>query len=126
ARLQPIAEGERRMIQITGCDAQLADREGTLDESVIADSGAKLLHGNGKIGIGHLPLQQRLEGLPRAPWPVDIPLVPRYKQRCEEGQALDVIPVHVGEQQMTTHRTASRGQQGLPESLRTRTTIEDY
>ena len=114
------------MVQITRGDAQPANLEGTLGEGMVADGGAKLLDSNGEIGVGHLPRQQRLQGLPRAPWPVDVPLVSRCKQRCEEGQALDVIPVHVGEQQMAAHRTASRSQQGLPECLCPCTTIEDY
>src|SRR5262245_22377119 len=114
------------MVQITGGDAQTANLEGTLGEGVVTYGGAKLLEGNREIGVSHLPLQRRLKGLPRTPWPVDVPLVPWCEQRCEEGQALDVIPMHVGEQQMATHPTASRCQQGLPEFLRTCTTIEDY
>src|SRR5262249_55482421 len=85
ARLEPIAEGERRMVQIMGDNAQPADAEGTFGEGVIADGGTKLLEGDGEIGIGHLSGEQRLERLPRAPRSIDVPLISRCEQRGEEG-----------------------------------------
>jgi len=52
--LEPVAERERRVVQVAGRDLEVADREGALDEIVVADGGAELLERDGEVGVLHL------------------------------------------------------------------------
>ncbi len=102
--LQPVTERERGMIQILRSDPDVTDLEDALDEVVIAHVGAEIFQCKGKIRVLHLPSQSLAHGPVGAVRAIDIPLAGGYAQRCEEGKALDVIPVGVCDQDVTVLR----------------------
>jgi hypothetical protein len=96
--LQPITERERWMIQILGGDFDIVDIEGALDEVVIANLSPELIEWDGEIGILHLAGQGFTQGLAEALRAVYVPFVTGHKKRSEEGDALDVIPMRMTDQ----------------------------
>src|SRR5262245_56871544 len=100
-RLEPVAEGERWMVEVARDDAHLADLEAALLEIVESDRRATLRECDGEVGVFHLPGQRRLELLAEAAGRIDIPLVITVEERREEGEPLDVVPVRVRDQEVT-------------------------
>ena len=60
----------------------------------------------GEVGVLHLPRKRFAQRGAEAARHIDVPLVARPEKGSEEGQALDVIPVGVANQDMATHRVA--------------------
>src|SRR5262249_17061384 len=123
--LKAIPERKCRMVQVLGNDAHAPDRKLSLDEVVIPDAGVELLQCHRKIRVLHLAGERRFKLVPDAGWGVDIPLVAGDEQRREEGEALDVIPVRVGNEQVAAQRVLAGGQQRLPETMGAGAAIQD-
>ena len=104
------------MIEILGDHPHAAEREAALDEIVIADGGAELLQGDGKVGVLHLPGQRSLQLLSQAARSVDVPFVARAEKGGEERKSLDVVPVRVRDEEMSAQRQPA-GFQRLPQPV---------
>jgi hypothetical protein len=63
--------------------------------------------------------------LPEAARGVHVPLVASGEQRCEERKALDVVPMHVAEHEMSAQRSLVRGCERKAEAMCTSPAIED-
>ena len=120
AGLQAVPEGQRRVVQVAGGDAHPAGVEAALSEVVEADSSGELTQVEGEVLVAHLPAQDAPQALPGAAGGVDVPLAPRYAERGEEGEALDMVPVGVGEQQVAPGWRAAGAHQCLPKAVRPR------
>ena len=103
----PIAQRQRRMVQILRPHHQIADLEGSLDQLVIGDSRAELVQGDRKIRVAHLTGKRLVQRTAKSSRPVHVPPA-TAKQRLEERQTLDVVPVGVPEDNRPRHRTARR------------------
>ena len=102
--LQPIAQGERGMVQVVRGDTDVLQGERALDELVVADRGPELPQGERKIGVLHLPGEGILQPSARPTRAIDIPDLARHEQRGKEGEALDVVPVRMRQQQVPMAR----------------------
>src|SRR5712692_6432393 len=98
------------MIEILGDYPHPAEREAALDEVVIADGGAELLQGDGKVGVLHLSGQGSFQLLSQAARGIDVPFVARAEERGKERKSLDVIPVRVRDEEMSARRRPAGGQ----------------
>src|SRR5262245_38057887 len=96
--LQPISQGEVRMVQVARGDTYVVQGECALDEVMVADRGTELLQGDRKIGILHLPGESLLQVSTQATRTIDIPDMARHEQRGKEGKALNVVPVRMRNQ----------------------------
>src|SRR5438270_10737974 len=54
AHLQPIAEGEGRMVEVARGDADVIDLETTLDEVMKKDAGTELIECDREVNVLHL------------------------------------------------------------------------
>jgi len=102
-RFQPVAEGQRRMIQVLSCHANVFHGEDAFHEFVVADGGWELLEAHGEIRVLHLPGQGVLKMLTQPARRVDIPFIPGREKRGEEGEALDMVPVGVSDKEVAAH-----------------------
>ena len=124
AHLEPIAQGQRGMIQVLGDHTHAADGEAALGEVVVADRGPELPERDGEIRVLHLPRQRPFQLVPQVTRGIDVPFVVGVEQGREEGKALDVVPVRVGDHQVPTHGAPVRGQR-QPESVGAGAAVED-
>src|SRR5712692_4487397 len=108
-----------------GDNMRLANAELTFNQIMEADGGAKLLEGHRKIGVLHLPGQRGLQVVSPAPWRIEIPLTSRNEERREKRESLNMVPVRVGDQQVSAHGRSSRGKQRLPETMGPGAAVED-
>src|SRR6185436_18129376 len=123
-RFEPVAERERGMIEIAGGDLDLVDIERAFDQVVISDRGRELIGRHRKIGVLHLTGQRLAQGLVETLGAIDVPLTARNKQRREERNALDVIPMRVTDEDAAAQGFAVRSQL-LPERMSARAAIDD-
>ena len=124
AHLESIAQGQRGMIQVLGDHTHAADGEAALGEVVVADRGPELPERDGEIRVLHLPRQRPFQLVPQVTRGIDVPFVVGVEQGREEGKALDVVPVRVGDHQVPTHGAPVRGQR-QPESVGAGAAVED-
>ena len=113
------------MVHVVGDNTRPAEAELTFNQIMKTDGGAKLLDGHRKIGVLHLPGQSCLQVVAPAPWRIEIPLIAGNEERREKREPLDMVPVRVGDQQVSAHGLRSRGKQRLPETMRSGAAIED-
>jgi hypothetical protein len=102
--LQAISQGEARMVQVARGDTYVIQGERALDEVMVADRGTELPQGDGKIGVLHLPGEGLLQTSAQATRTIDIPDMPRHKQRSKERETLDVVPVRMRNKQVPVER----------------------
>src|SRR5262249_6678919 len=100
-RLEPVSERQRRMVQVMSGDFDVVDIEGAFDKIVIMNCSSELIRCYGKISVLHLTCERFAQGLVETLGTVDVPLIARHKERCEERDALDVIPMRVTDEDMT-------------------------
>src|SRR5712691_2685157 len=112
------------MIEILGDHAHPAECVAALDEVVIADGGAELLQGDGKVGVLHLPGQGSFQLLSQAARRIDVPFVARTEEGRKERKSLDVIPVRVRGEEMSALRRPAGGQR-LPQPVGTGAAIQN-
>ena len=73
--------------------------------------------------VVHLARERLLEGARHVVAAVEVDDVPRHERGIEEREALDVIPVHVAEEEMRSDRHVL--QQRLAEEAQARAAVED-
>ena len=112
AGLQAIAQRESRVIEILRGDAHLPDREFALGDIVKANRRSELRQRDGEVVVLHLTRQRHFELASERARSIDVPGVAGHEQRREKGEPLDVIPVRVGEQEVSV-AARPRGQQRL-------------
>ena len=101
ARLKPVAQGERRVIEVAAGNLDVANPQPSLDELAITNCGAELLKGYGKVGRLHLARQGLSQALAEAVRRVDVPFKAGNEKWLEKWDTLNVIPVGVADQNMT-------------------------
>jgi hypothetical protein len=106
--LDPVAQRERRMVQVLRAHDDVGDLERAFDQLVVVHAGAELVQRHREVGIGHLPRERLVQGLAHTTRSIHVP-VPGAEQGLEEGQPLDVVPVGVSEHQRAADRAAVRG-----------------
>jgi len=72
---------------------------------VIADLGPHLIEPHGEIDILHLAGQRVVQGLTEALGGIDVPLVSGPEEGSKEGNALNVIPMGMGNEDMPFYGT---------------------
>jgi hypothetical protein len=115
--LEPIPERQRRMVQVLGGDADAAHGENSLDEIMVTNRGAQVLEAHGEVRVLHLPPEGILQLLVHTPWPVDVPLALGSEEGREEGEALNVVPVRVADEDMSTQRSGSPREERFAEGV---------
>ena len=125
-RLEPVAEGQRRVVQVLRLDRDVADPEHPLAEVVIADRGPELRELDREIGVLHLAGEHLAHSVGEAVRRVDVPLIARDEKRGEERQALDVVPMGVADQQVAAKRLLPGLHQLRAEGQRTGAAIEHH
>ena len=123
--LQPITKRKRRMIEVARQDLYVADIEGPLDKVMIANRSPELIRGNREISVLHLPGQRFAHGLVKAPWAVDVPFIAGRKKRREKRNALNVIPMRVADQDMTSQALGVPRDKILTKGMSSATAVEN-
>lgn len=82
---QPVTQREPGMVQITGRHSNSAELKRSFDKFVVADYGAELPQRDREILVLHLTGESILQSLSQALRRVDVPFVPRNKERREKG-----------------------------------------
>jgi hypothetical protein len=122
--LNPVSQSPARVIEIAGCHLDVRNLEQSLHEVMIANGSAELLEGDREIGVLHLPRKSLFEAFSKPSWGIDVPDISRNKERSKEWEALDMVPMGVGDQQVAMHGLRSRSDQVLPEAMCTGTTVQ--
>ena len=68
---------------------------------MITNRGPELIRRNREIGVSHLPGQRFAQRLVEASRAIDVPFIARHEKRREKGDALDVIPMCVANEDVT-------------------------
>src|SRR5258708_20386512 len=106
-------------------DFDVVDIECAFDKIVIMNCGFELIRRYGKISVLHLTCERFAQGLVETLGTVDVPLIARHKERGEERDALDVIPMRVTDEDMTAQPFAAGRHQILAERVRPSPPIND-
>ena len=101
AGLQAIAQRERRVIEILRGDAHFTNREFSLGDIVKANRRWQLRQRDGEVIVLHLTRQRLFELASERPRSIDVPRVAGHEQWCEKGEPLDMIPVRVGDHEVS-------------------------
>src|SRR6516162_3161371 len=76
-------------------DFDFVDIEGPFDMSVVMNCSSELIRCYGKISVLHLTCERFAQGLVETLGTVDVPLIAGHKERSEEWDALDMIPMRM-------------------------------
>jgi hypothetical protein len=121
--LDPVREGQRRVVQVMRGDANVVDLEAALEQVPITDRRAERLERDREVGRLHLA-RERLAQRPAEPFgPADVPFVRGVEQRREKRQPLDVVPVSVTDQEAPA--LDPLGDESLSQSVGARAAIDD-
>src|ERR1700735_2945594 len=99
--LQPGGPSWCPRVEVAAGHLDVPNPQPSLDELAIANCGAELLKGYGKIGRLHLASQSLPQALVEAARPVDVPLKAGNEKWREKWDTLNVVPVGVADQNMT-------------------------
>src|SRR4029450_1609499 len=97
-RFDAVAQRHRRMMEILRNDPRTADVVRSFSELPEVDGGRKLADLDGEVRELHLTGKNFGQRMSAPFWTADGDLVPGNEERGEEGEALDVIPMRVAEQ----------------------------
>src|SRR5581483_2121475 len=124
--LQAEAEAALGMIQPHGLNGAVVERNFGFAERAELSAGGHLAHVHGKIGIGHLLLEGALQTAVAAGCVKEEPIVRVVVQRPEKGDALNVVPVKVGDKNMRLDGAGAEfAQQVLAEISKAGAAVED-
>src|SRR5262249_41907761 len=90
-----------------------------------ANPGAELIKGDREIVILHLSGERLAQRRAGTLWAVDVPFGAARKQRIEERDALDVIPVRMADQQAPAHAVSPARHQPPPERISSGSAVQD-
>jgi hypothetical protein len=85
------------MIEILGVDSDPAHTEGALTHFVNSDLGPELAQPHREIGVLHLPCEGFLQGTLQTWCGINVECSSGQVGRGEEWEALDVVPMGVGQ-----------------------------
>ncbi len=124
--LDPVAEGERGVVEVTGHDRGVVDAQDPLDEVMMLDVGGQLVDLDREVPVLHLSGEDLAEGTAQTTRAVDVPRVALHEQWREEWQTLNVVPVGVADQDVTIDRvTARRRDERLAETVSAGSAVDD-
>ena len=98
-RGKPVADGEAGMVGAVGADEGGADGEIEVAQFLNLDVAGELGEGDGKVGAFHLAGEGGFEAGAGAFAAEDAEAAAGFVEGGKEGQALDVIPVGVGDEE---------------------------
>src|SRR6478736_5194504 len=104
-------------------DFDVVDIEGAFDKIVIMNCSSKLIRRYGKISVFHLTCERFAQGLVETLGTVDVPVIAGHKKRAEERDALNVIPMRVTDEDVTTQAFGAGRHQILAKRVRSSPTI---
>ena len=123
--LDPIAQAQHRVVQELGRDADVTDPELLLDQFAELELASHRLEVEGSIAEDQLALQQIPDRAPGLLGRPDADPIPCFVGRSEERQALDVIPVGVGQQDVGLEGPEFSGLQVASQGEKTRPGVQD-
>src|SRR5450631_15638 len=88
------------MIEVSRGDMDVANLQRALDEIVVVQRCAEGVKSDRGIGVLHLPRQRFAKGSADTARSVYVPLVTANKKRREKGEALNMVPMRVADQQV--------------------------
>ena len=100
------------------------DLMATFAQIFIGDSRGQLIEFHGEVMMLHLTRQYIAQRKMRALWAIDSEVIARLKQRREERETLDVIPVRVGEQDGGRDRPRCAGRQTVAQCPSSRAAVQ--
>src|SRR6478609_2366649 len=106
-------------------DFDVVDIEGAFDKIMIMNCSFELIRCYGKISVLHLTSERFAQRLVETLGTIDVPLIARHKQRGEERDALDVIPMRVTDEDMTPQAFGAGQHQIVTERMSPSPTIND-
>src|SRR5262245_34748463 len=93
--LKPVTKRQRGMIQIARPDRGIGDPKGSFYQLMIANLRAELVQLYREIGILHLAFESVAQRLAHSLRGVNVPLIASGKERSEERNTLDVVPMRM-------------------------------
>ena len=89
------------MIEILRGDAHFPNREFSLGDIVKSNRRCQLRQRDGEVIVLHLTRQRLFELASERPWSIDVPSIAGHEQWRKKGKPLDVIPVRVGDHEVS-------------------------
>ena len=120
-----VGDGGRGVIQVLRLDQHLAHAKESLVELVEVDARAQVAQLHREVRVLHLARHRLLEPALEAHRRVDVQLGSGQERRDEEGEALDVIPVRVADEEVEAHRLRDRLRQVHAELAGAGAAVED-
>ena len=114
------------MMQVLRSDVDVADLQRSLDQIMVVQRRTEFLERDREIRGLHLSGQRLAKRRADASRTVDVPLVTGNEERCKEGEALNVIPMGVTDQDVAVDRRRSACDQRLAEAVRSGAAIEHH
>jgi hypothetical protein len=124
--LKPVTKRQRGVIQVAGPDRDVSDPKGSFYQLMVSDLCAELVQLYRKIGILHLAFESVAQRLAHSLGGVKVPLIASRKERSEERDALDVVPMRVADKNVPLKSRRLSRKQMLPEPTDASPAINDY
>ena len=94
------------MVEILRGDANVFDRKLAFHYFMILHVCGERVQRDREVGVIHLRREHFAERLAKPARPVNVPLIARHKERREERQALDMIPMRVRDEDVAAGAAA--------------------
>ena len=95
--LKPVSKRQRGVIQVAGPDCDVSDPNGSFYQLMVSDLCAELVQLYREVGILHLAFESVAQRLAHSLGGVKVPLIASRKERSEERDALDVVPMRMAD-----------------------------
>ena len=120
-----VRDGGRGVVHELRLDQHVAHAEEALVQLREVDPRAQVAHLHREVRVLHLPGHRFLEAALEAERRVDVQLRARQEGGDEEGEALDVVPVGVADEEVQAHGPRHRLGEMQPELARAGAAVED-
>ncbi len=120
-----VADRRRGVVQVLRLDQHVAHAEEPLVELREVDAAPQLAELHREVRVLHLPGHRLLEAPLEAERRVDVQLGAREERGHEEGEALDVVPVRVADEEVEPDGMGQRPGEVQAELTRARAAVED-
>jgi len=113
--LKPVTKRQRGVIQVAGPECDVSDPNGTFYQLMVSDLCAELVQLYREVGILHLAFESVAQRLAHSLGGVKVPLIASRKERLEERDALDVVPMRMADENVPLKGRRLSRKQMLPE-----------
>src|SRR5215475_8423025 len=124
--LNPVAKRQRGVIQVAGPDRGISDLKGSFYQLMVSDLCAELVQLYREVGILHLAFESVAQRLAHSHGGVHVPLIASRKQRSEERDAVDVVPMRMADKNVPLKSRRLSRKQMLPEPADASPAVNDY